>query len=130
MIDYNESLNISSDVKIQVVGYYEIHKNEFTLERFVQGKFAMSTDWDEIGTQSATMLVGMLLTKQITHHRYYDNLWDALRTKIDNCNNIVVKYYDEKPRLITLKNEEREDYVIAPLGEVFNLWLEDMSLLA
>ena len=130
LIDYKESLNISSDVKIQVVGYYEIHKNEFTLERFVQGKFAMSTDWDEIGMQSATMLVGMLLTKQITHHRYYDSLWDALKTKIDNYNNIVVKYYDEKPRLITLKNEEREDYVIAPLGEVFKLWLEDMGLLA
>lgn len=130
LIDYNESLNISSDVKIQVAGYYEIHKNEFTLERFVQGKFAMSADWDEISRQGATMLVGMLLTKQITHHRYYDNLLHALQTKIDNYDNIVVKYYDEKPRLVTLKNEEREDYVIVPLGDVFNLWLEDISLLA
>ena len=90
----------------------------------------MSTNWDVISMQGATMLVGMLLTKQITHHRYYDSLLHALQTKIGNNENIVVKYYDEKPRLITLKNEERENYVIAPLGDVFSLWLENTSLLA
>lgn len=130
LIEYNESLNIESDSKIQVAGYFEIHKNEFSLEKFVQGKFAMSTNWREISERNISMFVGMLLTKQVTHHRYYDSLLNAIERKVDNQETIVIKYYDEKPRLITLKSDEREDYVIVPLSDVFNLWLEDISLLA
>jgi hypothetical protein len=46
IVDYNRSRGIVTDKKVQVLSYFELHRDEFTIEKFKSGDFTIRLDGD------------------------------------------------------------------------------------
>ena len=123
--DYNNTVNTETDTVICLASDLELHKDNYTLKKFIDGQFGMQLRDTSKVNRLSKYFVGNLYAYGITHHSVYDDLESCLYRKIDNHNKICVKECNGKLRLVS-EMDGVED--IQDFEDVYEMWIDNPEL--
>lgn len=125
IVDYNNSLNIQSDVKISIISDIELNKEKYSFKKFLNGEFALQMHGNSEYLKYSRYFIGNLLANGVKHHSTYNDFEDCLEKKRYYDSVIKVKEFDGKMRLITDTERviEVQDFV-----EIYELWCDNIEL--
>lgn len=140
LVDYNNTLGINDlTKKIQLLSSLEQNKEKFSIDNFIKGKFVITTnkycDYLESYYEFdySSFIYSLLVAKNITFHDgAYNSLFDCLSIKIHNEHKICVIDCNGKKRIVTFKDEYRDEYGMndeVNIEELIDTYLENPKLM-
>lgn len=117
IMEYSDSLNIVSDIKVNVLSDLELYADKFTLKNFVKTGFAI--EMDGMDRAHVNILAGILMTEDIKPRENFQTLRANL---LDYYYNRKTFYVDTIDGAKTLRVRVSRDINIVPLSDLIDLY--------
>lgn len=128
IVEYNNSLGITSTKKVCVMSNFEKNKKNFTVKKFVDGKFSIHFDGRD--SNNLYVLLGTL-NGRVTYHNCYHSLRECLTSKY-NANDTILVNKSLENRIVSrgMSSVEAPKYGSVEITDIINLWLDNPELVA
>lgn len=127
IVEYNSGLGITSSKKVSVMSSFEKNKKNFTLNKFMEGKFQIHMDVRD--SSNMYILLGAILGKNVTYHECYSSLRECLRGKYER-GDVVLINKQLNNRLVSRGTTSMEDpkFGTVDLSDIVTLWVDNPEL--
>ena len=122
---YDDKVNHATETVIQLASNLELHKENYTFKKFVNGEFGMHLRDTSRVSRLANFFVGNLYSVGVTHHGVYDDMQDCLLRKASDCRNICVREYDGKLRLVSEMGDITD---VQDFEDVYDMWIDNYEM--